>query len=291
MRTIKQSERRLISIFVSAILLLCLFPAHAFAADEDRTAPSDDVALNFNKGDGIYTPPTKKDLEEQAASIAEAEKYVMEKEATKGTGGSVKNKVGIEKQNKDYNCGPYAARNAIKGRSDYLKSVGGAALTVPPVGTLATSLGTRSSGASPGTDFQGTWVKTMNTYCPVPKLKGVDVLPYKAKWGPNKPWPIGTTDWNTWSSNMRSLMMLAFDAGLNYNAIANINHPAATSSQYINSYYKTGAGHYVCVFGYNDSSGVYNISESNQNIAATTYTTPYKNLAWSTQKRGIVSRG
>lgn len=60
-----------------------------------------------------------------------------------------------------------------------------------------------------------------------------------------------------------------------------------STSTPVNPVYASGAKHYICVYGYNDSTQKYNIVDS-YSQAPLQYQTSYTNLANSTQQRGIV---
>ena len=99
---------------------------------------------------------------------------------------------------------------------------------------------------------------------------------YVLKWAPA----------SGWLTTMPSNVMYTIDKGpADYNVIGDLNHGVTTTP--INSVYSKGASHYICIYGYNDSTDYYYISDSNS-AAPVTYTTKYNNAAKSTQARGIV---
>ncbi|MBU3192206.1 C39 family peptidase [Clostridium bowmanii] len=228
------------------------------------------TATGINEG---FTKPGQEQIQRESKRAIDAEAYVKNKRdkllttmnsangiTPMAAGGSKINNVGTFRQSKSYTCGPTSARNLIQG---YVTTNGG---SVPSENTLATSLGTTSSG----TGFDASpWETTLNTYA--------NGNGWTLKWG--------TTNWNY---DMSYRVISTIDAGTvkkGFDVIGNLNHGVTTTP--INSVYKNGAAHYICIHGYNDSTKIYNIADSNS-AAPVKYTTYYLNAANSTKARGII---
>jgi len=252
-------RKRIIKISLLTTLSLSITFSTAFASplDSNIPAPWDKINQNYEK----LTPEQQKEVDVKS-SLAEA--YVKEKRSNKSNGvtplsagGSKINAVGTMRQSLSYTCGPASARNLING---YVWVNGG---TVPTEAHLVTDLGTTSSG----TAFSATpWQNTLNSHSPGNN--------YTLQWA--------TSNWNT---NLANKVMYTIDKSNNYDVIGDLYHGATSTP--VNPVYSNGAAHYICVYGYNDSSHIYYIADS-YTAAPVTYTTPYINLANSTQQRGIV---
>lgn len=251
----KKNLVRLISTLFLSIMLV----SNAFA-----TIPVPGSGINEE-----YTLLTKEQIQQEEAKFKVAKEYVadkMKKLKSSNTitpdsvivdGNSHYNSVGTFRQSQSYTCGPASARNLING---YVYINGG---TVPSESTLSTALGTTTSGTS----FSATpWQNTLNTYA-----SGNN---YLLTWA--------STNWNT---NLATRVISTIDKPGCYNVIGDL-YNGATSTP-IHSVYANGAAHYICIYGYNNSDGYYYVSDSNS-AAPVTYTTPYINMANSTQQRGIV---
>ena len=267
-----RNVKKVLSMTVVIVLVLSVMPIQAFASDDDSSRSAAGTASIYKPGDGVnegFTLLTEEQIKEEAALAAEAEAYLKAKEAdsTRATWNTVF--IGDYKQTTGYNCGPAAARNVIQGYYKYVAYSNGTPLvTAPSESTLGGSTYLNTSSSS-GTDFNATrWQKTLNDYC--------STISYKLAWG--------TSNWN---SDMRTRVIYSIDSGGNRAVVANLYHNSANSSQYVNSAYSGGIAHYISIYGYDDSSGIYYIVDSNT-ATSTYYQAAYYNAAWSTQARGIV---
>ncbi len=142
----------------------------------------------------------------------------------------------------------------------YVRSAGG---TCPSEATLRSNLGTTTAG----TDFGSKIPTTLNQYAP----------------GNNYTLTWGTA--SGWTNTMASDIEYTINKTGSYDVIGDLYHGA--SSTPIHSAYQNGAAHYICVYGYNNTSRYFYIADSNS-AAPVQYTTPYTNLGNSTQQRGII---
>ncbi|MDR3288810.1 MAG: C39 family peptidase [Peptococcaceae bacterium] len=247
---------------VMTMTLCFILPTNVFANEFDSLVNTVPVpGSGINEG---YTLPTQDQINAEAAKAAIAEAYTEAKRAPglslQAAGGSKTNLVGSYKQAQSYTCGPAAARNAIAG---YLSKNGLSSL--PTEATLASALGTTTAG----TGFDATlWQNVMNQYAP----------------GNNYTLVWGTT--SGWSASLSAKVIYAIDKTNNYDVIADLYHGATSTP--INAAYASGAAHYVCIYGYNDSAQTYNVSDSNTAVSQTLYTTTYAKMANATQQRGII---
>lgn len=211
------------------------------------------------KGDGdtsLAIKPTDAEISKVYQKLNLAKDYVNNKDKMRSTGGSKENYSGPYRQSTSYTCGPAAARNLIYG---YLAANGGG--TVPTEDTLASELGTTTSG----TNWSTTWNTVLNKYAPGNN--------YAIQWGGSN-----------WSNTVRVAVIYDIDKSGNYNVIADLNH--GSTSTPVNPIYSNGAAHYISVYGYDDTTGSVNINDSNS-AAALYYKTSFTNLANSTYARGI----
>ncbi|MCL1790677.1 MAG: BtrH N-terminal domain-containing protein [Peptococcaceae bacterium] len=177
--------------------------------------------------------------------------------------GSKVNKVGTAKQELSYSCGAAAARNSVAGYYLPARSMAWGFEDQFRV-KLATSTG--------GTEFNATrWQNTLNAAAPGNN--------YTLKWGGG--WS-GTT--------MAYYVNQTLNKAKNYNVIANPNHAATNySNQYIHPYYAgKKVAHYVVIYGYNDNTRQFYISDSNYNHNYRTYSCSYEQAAWATKTQGII---
>ena len=255
----------LISTFLVAVPL-----TNAFAVEKE-----------FMKGDGELIPPTEKEIlieSQKSKEAAEycAKKYAAEKMAGQKTGwvsnkaviiddnGDKYNSVGLFRQSKGYTCGPASARNLINGfvyyNYTFANKAGG---VVPSEETLEHELETTTSG----TDFDASkWQ---------PVLKKYTDRAYTLSWG-------SSTNWET---SLKTKIMSTIDDPNCYNVIANINH--GSTSTPIHEVYGKKAAHYVCVYGYNDTTKEFIIADPNEKAPAQ-FRCSYKALANSTRNRGVI---
>lgn len=240
---------------LATIVLTCSTTSNVFAAT---------TGDNINEG---FTVPTQQEIIQSQQKEEKAREYYKTKlakssKATNGispmsTGSTIINCVGTYRQELSYSCGPAASRNLITG---YVMYFGG---TCPSEATLRVEEQTTTGG----TGFGSNIYNTLNKYAPGNN--------YIATWGNSTGWVY----------TMAQNIMYTLDKPGYYDVIADLYH--GVTSTPINPIYANGIKHYVCVYGYNDTSKIDYISDSNS-AAPVEYTTPYLNLANSTKDRGII---
>lgn len=224
--------------------------------------------------------PDNKQIKIEMEKAKKAETYVKEKrEKSKKNKGLMSvmsatsriNPVGTYRQAESYTCGPASARNLIYG---YVQAQGG---TVPTETTLKADLGTTTQG----TGFDATkWENTLNNYAPG---NG-----YLLKWGTSN-----------WEYDMGYRVIYTIDQGTTipyppysyftdgYNVIGDMYYENGVSDAMDPVYDKNFVAHYICIYGYDDSTDMYYISDSNSQ-APVQYQASYSSTAMATQQRGII---
>ncbi len=225
--------------------------------------------------------PSNEQIQKEREKARIAEEYVLDNygDGSDSVGDvSIKwavsriNPVGTYIQQYSYSCGAAAARNLIYG---YVQAQGGA---VPSEATLRSSLHTSTAG----TDFNATyWENTLDTYAPGNS--------YSLKWG-----------CSNWEYNLRYRVLYTIDQGWNwpyypytyftdgYNVIGDLNYTTSQVTDAMPGYENsTSVAHYICIYGYNDSTDYFNISDSNPNVSRT-YIASFSCVAEATYNRGII---
>lgn len=190
-------------------------------------------------------PESQKNLLSEKRALADD--YYSTRTKQKSWGGSKTNPVGTNTQSSSFYCGPASAQNLIQG---YVSNFGG---NVPTQLTLSNDLLTVSGGTPFGPG--ATWAPTLNKYAP----------------GNNY-----VMEWISTQYGVESNIIWTIDKS--YNVILDINHDN-TNPYPIHPQYANGIGHYVTIYGYNDSNKTCSISDSNGPTRK--YTTGFKNAYYS----------
>ena len=98
-----------------------------------------------------------------------------------------------------------------------------------------------------------------------------------------------TIAWGTstgWEAGLKSRINSTIDNPKCYSVIADLNHGPTTNT--VNStYYNRNVAHYVCVYGYNNSTNQVMIADSNS-AAPVQYRCSFAQLANATKARGVI---
>lgn len=232
-----------------ALNLLPLVSAHASSSVNEVNSKSFSQGLQLNSDVNQEFKISEKDV------LADLKKFETTLKGPQSRSTYKENRVGNYIQSTNYTCGPAAARSAIYAYTT----------NVPSETTLVNALGTTDDGTGFSNEI---WSPVMNNYAPG---NGYVIAT-----------PTSGTDWNG-AINYR--VKTTVDKG--YNVVANLNHGSIKYP--IHPIYANGIAHYVTVYGYNNTSELYYVSDPNYDTRLPyVYQTPQYNMAESTKSRGIV---